>query len=399
MSGKPKVFISYSRDSEAHKRRVLELADRLNANGIDTTIDQYESFPAEGWPAWCKRQIEEVDHVLLACTETYRRRVDGREQGGVGLGVCWEGPIIQQLLSDADSRSRKFVPVLFDPGSAGHIPVEARGLSRFLLDQESGFEDLCRFLLNKPRTPKPPPGIAPDLPPDDRPWLSQRAAAKRPRTASDPDLGIPIMDKGYKNDIFISYRRQNALLPRCVKEFIVPLLTEYLNNELDWDVRIFCDFDIENNVVSWPLTLADELARSAILIPLLSRSYFRSSWYRAEFTHMYRREQECGYRTTKQPGGLIAPAIVHNGGDSLPLQVRSFQYVGLSDCVYAHLQRETKDALELEKRIRNWVPGIAACIMSAPSYDVRWIDPLSTELIELFLQKNQPQGRPSWGEK
>jgi hypothetical protein len=43
----PRVFISYSHDSDEHSDRVLELADRLRGNGIDAIIDQYIQFPPE----------------------------------------------------------------------------------------------------------------------------------------------------------------------------------------------------------------------------------------------------------------------------------------------------------------------------------------------------------------
>ena len=43
----PKVFISYSWDSDKHKDRVLELSDRLRREGVDCQIDQYEDFPSE----------------------------------------------------------------------------------------------------------------------------------------------------------------------------------------------------------------------------------------------------------------------------------------------------------------------------------------------------------------
>lgn len=124
-SKNPKVFVSYSHDDEAHKRRVLELADRLRDCGIDAIVDQYETFPEQRWPAWCKRQIEDADHVLLVCTETYCRRIDGKEADGEGLGVCWEAPIIQQLLYDAGGRgSRKVIPALFVGGTAARALPE-----------------------------------------------------------------------------------------------------------------------------------------------------------------------------------------------------------------------------------------------------------------------------------
>jgi hypothetical protein len=48
VSDAPKVFISYSHDSQEHKDRILALANRLRAGGIDCNIDQYEESPAEG---------------------------------------------------------------------------------------------------------------------------------------------------------------------------------------------------------------------------------------------------------------------------------------------------------------------------------------------------------------
>ena len=46
------VLISYSHDSPAHEARVLALADRLRDDGVDAILDQYESFPPQGWIKW-----------------------------------------------------------------------------------------------------------------------------------------------------------------------------------------------------------------------------------------------------------------------------------------------------------------------------------------------------------
>jgi hypothetical protein len=78
----PRVFISYSHDSVAHQDRALDFADRLRAHGVDAVIDRYVQFPPEGWPAWCEAQIRKAGFVLMVCTETYRRRVDGDEAPG-----------------------------------------------------------------------------------------------------------------------------------------------------------------------------------------------------------------------------------------------------------------------------------------------------------------------------
>lgn len=66
----PRVFISYSHDSPAHRDRVLMLADRLRTDGIDCDLDRYETSPAEGWPRWMAGRIAWADFVLVICTAT-----------------------------------------------------------------------------------------------------------------------------------------------------------------------------------------------------------------------------------------------------------------------------------------------------------------------------------------
>src|ERR1700683_4744600 len=90
----PKVFISYSHDSADHKRRVLDLANRLREDGINTVLDQYFPAPAQGWPRWMVSEIQSSDFVLLVCTETYLSRVEQRQQPGKGRGVLWERNLI-----------------------------------------------------------------------------------------------------------------------------------------------------------------------------------------------------------------------------------------------------------------------------------------------------------------
>lgn len=43
----PKVFISYSHDSQEHKKWVLEFATRLRNSGVDAILDQWELQPGD----------------------------------------------------------------------------------------------------------------------------------------------------------------------------------------------------------------------------------------------------------------------------------------------------------------------------------------------------------------
>ena len=119
MSGErtERVFISYSHDLPAHEKRVLDLAGQLRREGVDAWIDRYEPHPAEGWPRWMQRQIDEAAFVLAVCTETYCRRFEGREKPGQGLGVSWEGLLATQMLYQDGGLNEKVIPVFFEGGS------------------------------------------------------------------------------------------------------------------------------------------------------------------------------------------------------------------------------------------------------------------------------------------
>src|SRR5512134_1336850 len=166
----PKVVISYSHDTVAHQELVLDLADRLRADGIDAEIDQYNDSPAEGWPHWCERQIEAADFVLMVCTETYHRRVRGDEDPGKGLGVVWEARIIRQLLYDASAISDKFVPVLFSDTPPEQIPTPIKGGTHYVVNTEDGYEELYRRLTGQPRLQRPALGTIRPLPTRRRRW-------------------------------------------------------------------------------------------------------------------------------------------------------------------------------------------------------------------------------------
>lgn len=159
-----KIFISYSHDSAEHMSRVLRLADRLRADGIDCELDQYEESPPEGWPKWARRKMTESEYVLVACTETYLRRFDGKEDPGKGRGVKWEGAILTQELYEADGRNQKFIPVVFSADELQYVPIELRGTTHYILSVEADFDKLYRRLTNQPLVTKPQLGQLKRLP-------------------------------------------------------------------------------------------------------------------------------------------------------------------------------------------------------------------------------------------
>ncbi len=154
MTKHPTVFISYSHDSDKHDDKVLDLADRLRRDGIDCTLDQYETSPPENWPKWMDRHIANDDFVILIFTKNYYDRVMGEEESGKGQGVKWESTLTYQYIYDDDSENKKFIPVLFKTGKVEFIPRPLRGATRYNVDTEPGYEDLYRRLTNQPRHTK-----------------------------------------------------------------------------------------------------------------------------------------------------------------------------------------------------------------------------------------------------
>lgn len=102
----PKVFISYSHDSEDFKDWVRAFADRLIGGGVDVTLDQYDLKLGKMIPHFMEKGISENDYVLLLISPEFVRKAKVR-QGGVGFEVdLVAGEII------VSNNRRKFIPVL-----------------------------------------------------------------------------------------------------------------------------------------------------------------------------------------------------------------------------------------------------------------------------------------------
>lgn len=125
----PRVFISYSHDSDVHAARVLRLANDLRRGGVEAILDQYITSPPEGWHRWMDGHIRDADFVIMVCTDTYYRRVAGKEEPGEGLGVRWEGNLIYAHLYGSGVDLSRFVPVLTD----GNTPANVQPIKAFVV--------------------------------------------------------------------------------------------------------------------------------------------------------------------------------------------------------------------------------------------------------------------------
>jgi tetratricopeptide (TPR) repeat protein len=115
-----------------------------------------------------QEQIEASQYVLVICTQTYRRRAEGKEDSGKGLGSQWEAKLIRQLIYNTAGINSKFVPVLLTIGDRSNIPLALQDYSYFCVDTEKGYQNLLRVLTNQPLISKPPLRLIRQLPGRDR---------------------------------------------------------------------------------------------------------------------------------------------------------------------------------------------------------------------------------------
>lgn len=154
----PKVFISYSHDSEEHKAWVLQLATRLTADGVDVVLDQWDIHLGGDLPHFMERGLSGADRILAICSTKY---VNKANQGKGGVG--YEKTILTgKLMKKVDSN--KIIPVLRDNKKLA-LPTFLSGKLYKNFNEnshyETAYEELIREIHNTPSCPKPPIGKNP----------------------------------------------------------------------------------------------------------------------------------------------------------------------------------------------------------------------------------------------
>lgn len=148
----PKVFISYSHDSQAHKAWTMNFAIRLRNSGVDAILDQWELQPGSDIPHFMEQHLNSADRVLMICSEAYVEKAN-KGSGGVG----YEKMIVTADLMRSIS-SNKVIPIIRQQG--GRL-VPTFLSSKYFIDfsgddVEYAYDELVRTLVDAPLFKKPP---------------------------------------------------------------------------------------------------------------------------------------------------------------------------------------------------------------------------------------------------
>ena len=115
-----RIFVSYSWDSDAHKKRVADFVYKLRSKGLNVIFDN-DMMPGDRMMHFMEKAVTESDIVLFICTPEYKQRADVRK-GGVG----YESAIITGEIYETQNE-RKFIPVLFSGSWIESMPNWAKG--------------------------------------------------------------------------------------------------------------------------------------------------------------------------------------------------------------------------------------------------------------------------------
>ena len=160
----PRAFVSYSWSSPTHETWVLDLATRLREDGVDVILDKWDLKPGHDSYRFMETMVTDptVTKVIMVCDRRYAEKADARS-GGVGT----ESQIISPQIYSASTQD-KFAAAITEGDEAGkaHVPTFYEG--RIFFDFRSGdrfedsYEELLRWLVDRPQHVKPKLGVVPE---------------------------------------------------------------------------------------------------------------------------------------------------------------------------------------------------------------------------------------------
>ncbi len=155
----PKVFASYSHDSDEHKEWVLKLSCKLRESGVDVILDQWDLGAGDDMTLFMENGVRDSDRVLVICTDTYVRKANAG-QGGVG----YERLIVTAQLAQ-DLGTNKFIPIIRQSSTDEKTPTFLATRVYIDFTDDEKFDEKLNELLHEihevPITQKPPLGKNP----------------------------------------------------------------------------------------------------------------------------------------------------------------------------------------------------------------------------------------------
>ncbi len=179
----------------------------------------------------------------------------------------------------------------------------------------------------------------------------------------------------YINDVFISYKR-GRINEQWLNEIFLPYFSDYLNNALPYEPKIFVDKSGLTPGVDFSNELFRNLLYSKCLVSIWSPPYFRrSDWCLKEFLTMKYREQYMNLSADTIPQTLIWP-VLYREITPMPDLVSKITYLDYSDFnVVGEAFFRTEKFLAFQEKLQSDINTISNIIVNVPPLSAEWDTP------------------------
>jgi hypothetical protein len=175
----------------------------------------------------------------------------------------------------------------------------------------------------------------------------------------------PVLGNGYSHHVFLSYRNTTQIASWVV-ELLLPCLKARLDEELDDAEAEIFHFDEDLHAGDlFPDEISSALRRSMVIVPVWSKTYFKSHFCLAELETFRRRPRHHAHptKTSIVPVLLVEPK-------KLPEGVQSIQGVKFAEFDYtpAVLRNNPGINLAFEDRVKKLGLEVALAIQHASAF-------------------------------
>ncbi|MEG1313934.1 MAG: toll/interleukin-1 receptor domain-containing protein [Bacilli bacterium] len=157
---RPKLFISYSHDSDDHKEWVEKLATRLEGNGVHVILDQWDLGLGSDLALFMEQGLSSADRVMVVCTEPYVEKANSQK-----AGVGYEKMIISSQIMNQLGDNR-VIPIIINNKLSNPVPIFVGTRLRLYFDEsnyEKSYAELIHDLHGQRIKVRPPAGENPFL--------------------------------------------------------------------------------------------------------------------------------------------------------------------------------------------------------------------------------------------
>jgi len=159
----PKLFVSYCWTNSDHEQWVLNLSTELRDSGVDVILDKWDLKEGNDSYAFMEKMVSDgsIKKVLIISDREYTEKANTRK-GGVGTESTIISPEVYEnqdqnkfvaIACENDNKGKPYLPIFYK--SRIHIDMTDASL------YSEKFEQIMRWIFNKPIDLKPEIGIVP----------------------------------------------------------------------------------------------------------------------------------------------------------------------------------------------------------------------------------------------